>query len=136
MTNINNRKLWYIAAPYSAGTDIFLSLYRKKQQEMVIGSLAALGVFCLDPLANHYVVETLKIANGPSLPTDFAFWDGFCHRSLKACDGIVICDNIPGWESSRGVSAEINYATELGITIVYASELFDMLDDEIKLMML
>ncbi len=131
----NTRKLWYIAAPYSAGTDIFLLLYRKKQQELVIGSLAALGVFCLDPLANHYVVETLKVSNGPSLPTDFAFWDGFCHRSLKACDGIVVCDNIPGWDSSRGVAAEIKYASELGIPLIYASELINMSDDEIKEMM-
>ncbi len=130
-----NRKLWYVAAPYSAGNDIFLSLYRKKQQELVIGSLAALGVFCIDPLANHYVVETLKVSNGPSLPTDFGFWDEFCYRTITACNGIVVCDNIPGWETSRGVQAEIRRAAELDMTIVYASELYDMLDEEIKLMM-
>ena len=128
------RKLWYVAAPYSA-SDLFISLYRKKHQEVVIGSLAALGVFCMDPLANHYVVETLKVSNGPSLPTDFAFWDGFCYRAMRSCDGIVICDNIEGWDTSRGVQAEIKYATELGLTIVYASQLHDMLDDEIKLLM-
>lgn len=133
--NKQRRKLWYVAAPYSAGTDTFLSLYRKKQQELVIGSLAALGVFCLDPLANHYVVETLKVSNGPSLPTDFTFWDEFCYRELSACDGMVVCDNIPGWETSRGVQAEIKYATELGLHIVYASELIEMLDEEIKLLM-
>ena len=130
-----NRKLWYVAAPYSAGNDFFLSLYRKKQQELVIGSLAALGVFCIDPLANHYVVETLKVSNGPSLPTDFAFWDEFCYRTMTACNGIVVCDNIPGWETSRGVQAEIRRAAELDMTIVYATELYDMLDEEIKLMM-
>ena len=80
----SNRKLWYVAAPYSAGNDVFLSQYRKKQQELVIGALAALGVFCIDPLANHYVVETLKVSNGPSLPTDFAFWDSFCYPICEA----------------------------------------------------
>jgi hypothetical protein len=132
----SNRKLWYVAAPYSAGNDVFLSLYRKKQQELVIGTLAALGVFCIDPLANHYVVETLKVSNGPSLPTDFAFWDGFCYRTLAACNGMVVCDNISGWETSRGVQAEIKHAGELGMHIVYATELYEMLDEEIKLLML
>ena len=132
----SNRKLWYVAAPYSAGNDFFLSLYRKKQQELVIGSLAALGIFCIDPLANHYVVETLKVSNGPSLPTDFAFWDSFCYRTLTACNGMVVCDNISGWETSRGVQAEIKHADELGMHIVYATELYEMLDEEIKLLML
>lgn len=132
----SNRKLWYVAAPYSAGNDVFLSQYRKKQQELVIGTLAALGVFCIDPLANHYVVETLKVSNGPSLPTDFAFWDSFCYRTLTACNGVVVCDNISGWEMSRGVQAEIKHAGELGMHIVYATELYEMLDEEIKLLML
>lgn len=49
---------------------------------------------------------------------------------------MVVCDNISGWETSRGVQAEIKHAGELGMHIVYATELYEMLDEEIQLLML
>jgi hypothetical protein len=128
---MSKRKLWYVIAPYSH-EDKQISLFRKKHQELIIGFLASNGIFCLDPLANHYVVETLMINGGPSLPTDFAFWDGFCHRSLAACDGVVVCDTIEGWLDSRGVKAEINHANHKKLEFVYASDLKKMAPEEIK----
>jgi hypothetical protein len=125
-----NRKLWYVAAAYSH-PDKQISLFRKKHQELVIGHLASLGIFCLDPLANHYVVETLKINGRTPLPTEFEFWNGFCHRSMDATDGIIVCDTIDGWKESLGVTAEIKYATECEKPILYYSNLRHLSDEEL-----
>lgn len=83
------RKLWYVAGPYSHH-DKQISLIRKKYQELVIAFLANQNILCIDPLANHYVVETAKINGTASLPTDFEFWQTYCRRVMDACDGIVV----------------------------------------------
>lgn len=128
---MSKRKLWYVIAPYSH-TDKQISLFRKKHQELIIGSFASQGFFLLDPLANHYVVETLLINGGPSLPTDFAFWDGFCHRCIEACDGGIVCNTIDGWQESRGVTAEMNHINSRKQPLLYVSDLQRMTSDELK----
>lgn len=128
---MSKRKLWYVIAPYSH-TDKQISLYRKKHQELIIGKFASQGIFCLDPLANHYVVETLLINGGPSLPTDFAFWDGFCHRSIESCDGGVVCNTIDGWQESRGVLAEMKHINHRQMPLLYVSDLNNMTPEQVK----
>jgi nucleoside 2-deoxyribosyltransferase len=56
------------------------------------------------PVSNH-MDEKLR--------TSFDFWMKQDKAILKGCDALVVYA-LPGWQDSRGVSAEIKYAHELG----------------------
>ncbi len=50
------------------------------------------------------------------MPNDWEFWKSFCLSFLENSEELIVY-KMPGWESSKGLAAEIEYATEKNIKI-------------------
>lgn len=105
----------YLASPYSSDSkDIEAARYRA-----VAGYIAMqyrLGLKMYSPIVacHHLSLEH-------QLPGDAKWWEAFNHDMLKRCDALwVLC--LPGWEESRGVKKEIEYAESSGVPINYIAD--------------
>ena len=52
------------------------------------------------------------------LPTDWVFWEKYDRAILRRCEEVWVL-MLPGWESSRGVQAEIKIAREMGMPVEF-----------------
>jgi hypothetical protein len=52
------------------------------------------------------------------MPSNWDFWKKFCLSFLERCDEMIVYQ-MPGWENSRGVKEEIEFAKSKGIKITY-----------------
>lgn len=64
------------------------------------------------------IVHCHELATRHTLPTDFDFWKSYNFHMLGRADELRVL-MLDGWETSKGVSAEIMLAQELGIKTVY-----------------
>lgn len=106
------RQLVYLASPYS-DTDWQVRLNRFECACKAAAKLMSDGVFIYSPIAH-----THPIALAGSLPPDFDFWAAYDRAILQCCKRMIVL-RLPGWEQSKGVSAELVIAEELGITVEY-----------------
>lgn len=97
----------YVAAPYSniVNKPALMRSIAKFCGEYMI---AHPGEYAITGLVHHYACE-----DNPTLGTDYQFWETFCQGFIQRCDKVVVL-KIDGWETSKGVAAEIDYATHLG----------------------
>ncbi len=108
-----NTRLWYVALPYT--------------HKDVLVVQARVNAFCeLDAYLNEQGVQTISpilkqliLDRSATLPSSWEFWKTLSYRLLKSCDALLVYQ-LAGWESSTGVQAEIAYAKECGLPIVYA----------------
>lgn len=108
--------MYFISSPYSHEIPAVVEL-RMQQLNMTIAQLTERGVLCVSPLWNHYVLPYSK-----TMGSDWNFWKVYCENLISRCDGIIVLDNIEGWNQSRGVAAEIEFAIKNGINVLYYSE--------------
>jgi hypothetical protein len=106
-------KLIYLASPYSHPEDSV-----RHENYLIVTKIAAdlvsRGYVAISPITyGHMLLEHAK------MPTDWEFWENFCITLLKKCEKIIVCNNMVGWDKSRGVSAEIEFAKNNGIEIEY-----------------
>lgn len=59
-----------------------------------------------------------SIAQVAKLPTDFEYWRKYNFHMLNVCDVLVVL-MFDGWRKSVGVTSEIEYATKIGMPIIY-----------------
>ena len=104
----------FVAQPYFHLDDEVIK-ERVKIGAMYCGALLKDGQMCVSP-----VMFGKTILNHVDLPGDFSFWDKISFDLLEKSD-IVHVLTIPGWEKSRGVSAEIERAKLIGLPVVYVS---------------
>lgn len=83
--------------------------------------------FCAYLLKNRFwcyspIIHCHKLANTHSLPTDFEFWKDYAFHMLKCSSGLFVLA-IDGWKESKGVTYEIDFAKQIGISVVYWYEL-------------
>lgn len=108
-----DKKLIYIASPYTSPDE------RVRYENYLIvtkiaGDLVSRGAVAVSPITyGHILAEHTK------MPTDWDFWMDFCLVLLSKCDEILVCNTMVGWEESRGVTAEIEFAKKKGIKIKY-----------------
>jgi hypothetical protein len=50
------------------------------------------------------------------LPVEWSFWETYDKNFLHRCDGLIILQ-LEGWNKSVGVTAETQYAREIGLPI-------------------
>lgn len=110
------KKLVYIASPYSNPDD------RVRYENYLIvtkiaSDLVSKGIIAISPITYGHV-----LSEHSKMPTDWEFWENFCISLLEKCDEILICNTMSGWEESRGVRAEIEFAKKMGIKIKYLKE--------------
>ena len=106
-------KLIFVSSPYSHPDDKVREENYQKVSKYT-AELISKGHVAFSPiLYGHNAVNFV-----PDMPTDWAFWKNFCLTFLSRCDEMIVY-TMEGWDKSRGVKEEIEYANSLGIKIKY-----------------
>lgn len=108
-----NIKKIYLAGPYSHQLES-IRRWRVDQINKKAAELMMQGNLVFSPLSHsHPISEYCNVD-----PCDHDFWLRQDLWILDICDELhVLC--LPGWEDSRGIKTEIEYAKKLRIRIVY-----------------
>lgn len=103
----------YLACPYSH-SDFVVREYRVAQANKKAAELMEVGNLVFSPLSHsHPISEHCKVD-----PTDHDFWLRQDLWILDICDDMhILC--LPGWDKSKGIGIELEYAKSKGIGIVY-----------------
>ncbi len=102
----------YLASPYTHENPAV----RQTRFEQVCRATAYLmrrGHHVFSPIAHSH-----PVAEHGALPTDFGYWEAYDREMIHGCAEVWVL-RLDGWESSRGVAAEIALADELDKPIRY-----------------
>ena len=107
------KKIIYLASPYSNQDD------DKRQDNFekiskIAADLCAEGHVAFSPITYGHTLASLR----GSMPTDWTFWQNFCLTFLEKSDELHVY-KMEGWNHSRGVAEEIEFAVKNGIEIKY-----------------
>jgi len=102
----------YLAGPYS-----------HPDAEVRHARYQALTAKAAELMLENYVVFSPithghAVAMGHNLPTDFAWWELQCLGMLRHASKLVVL-TLDGWEHSKGVEVEVEFARKSGISIEY-----------------
>ena len=100
----------YLASPYSHP----LAEMRQRRFEAVCKAAAKLmgmGLHVFSPIAH-----THPIALAGDLPKDWDYWEQYDRAMLKACSKVIVLQ-LPGWQDSKGVTAEVSIALDMGLEV-------------------
>ena len=106
------QKLIYIASPYSHSESKVRDENYIKVAKFA-AELCAEGKVAISPIVYGHTLASLK-----EMRTDWEFWMDFCFSLLDRCEGLIVY-KMDGWDKSRGVTAEIEFAEKKGIEISY-----------------
>lgn|SRR5574343_820281 len=109
--NLDKDKLYYLASPYTHRNKIIMKT-RYETVNIIGGLFISAGLLVIEPIVSGHS----KIDYG--LPTNYDFWKEQCRKFVKKCDTVIVV-MMPGWESSVGVSDEIQYAKDNNIPVYY-----------------
>lgn len=108
-----NEFLWYLASPYTHDDPEILRL-RFEQVSADAADLIRAGLRIFSPIAHtHPIAEYGGIPHG-----DHTIWLPADKPIHDRCDGIIV-DMIPGWDESKGIKMELEWAAEQGKVIAY-----------------
>jgi hypothetical protein len=100
----------YLAQPYTNSPDeSYLAALR-----YVAG---ALPVVIFSPIIHYH-----EVARTSDLPVDFRFWSQINHHFLARSSALRVL-TLPGWDTSRGVRQEIEWARELNLPVTFTKEI-------------
>ena len=103
----------YLVLPYThknKEVEDFRALF----SDFVLAELSRQGHTVIAPVSMcHHAARRF------GLPTDWKFWEKVDSEILKVCDKLMVVQ-LPGWEESVGVTAEVKLAKEMEKEIVYA----------------
>jgi hypothetical protein len=106
------KKLIYIGSPYShQDPEVIEENYRRVSR--LAAKLCSQGHVAFSPITYGHVLLTFE-----KMPGDWEFWKSFCISFLEKSDELLVY-KMPGWENSRGLAAEIEFATEKNIKITW-----------------
>lgn len=106
------KSLVYLATPYSHDD----SEVMHRRFEVVNGVAARLmrdGIHIYSPISH-----THPIAVAGELPRGWDFWEKYDRAVLAACCKVIVVRQ-DGWEQSKGVTAELAIAVELGLPVEF-----------------
>lgn len=109
------KPIYYLASPYTH-TDERIKKDRAKAVTEAAVRLLKLGVFTFAPIAYNEPWERHE------LPGDWAFWCDFDKSFVERCDAGLIVLMLDGWDRFVGVTAEIEFAKELGYPVYYCTQ--------------
>lgn len=104
--------MYYLASPYS-DPDPFIREERYLRAARVLANLLEQKKWTFSPIVHCH--ELKKIVD---LPYEHEFWLEYDCHILKRCSKLLVL-RIDGWEKSRGVRMEMDFATANGIPIEY-----------------
>lgn len=105
-------KVVYVASPYNHPDDDYRYLNFLKVSKYSARMIAN-GHVVISPIAYGHPLLSYS-----EMPYDFEFWSNFCLSILNKCDELHVL-TLDGWDKSRGVLEEIEYAKKMGIEIKY-----------------
>lgn len=105
--------LCYLASPYSHA-DPLVRERRFEDACRVAGEMMKAGKCVFAPIPHSHAIE--QTFDGP--PGDHDFWLRQDFAVLRHCTELVVL-RLDGWEKSRGVAAEVEFAGRLGIPVTY-----------------
>lgn len=104
----------YLASPYShANPDVMEA--RFLAAEAVLAHLLRTSEWTYSP-----IVHCHALAKRHDLPTDHEFWGSYNLAMLHRAHNITVL-TLPGWEESRGVQQELQWARAIGLSIGFYS---------------
>ncbi len=102
----------YLASPY-AHPDPHEMEYRFHRVCEATARLLLQGEVVYSPIAhNHYLAVNFN------LPRTWDFWQNLDLRMIDRADAVWVLQ-LDGWQKSTGVNAEITYAIQRGIPVLY-----------------
>jgi hypothetical protein len=113
-------KYIYLASPYTHD-DKRVVEDRVHQVCVVAAKLMNRGIPIFSPIAH-----THPIAMAGALPTGWEFWKKYDKVMIGGAEQLWVLQ-LDGWDISVGVKAEIDIATELGLTIQYGQTANDFI---------
>lgn len=105
-------KLYYLASPYTHTDPAIKKLRAEAVTESAVDLLKH-GVFVFAPISYNEPWEKYN------LPGDWNFWSEFDKTFVSRCDGVIVL-MLDGWDKSVGVTAEIDFAKNIGLPVYYA----------------
>jgi hypothetical protein len=108
--------LVYLASPYTHQSPL-VRAQRFDAACKAAGRLMCAGACVYSPIAHGHAIET---AYEPVAGRDHDFWLRQCFAILLRSSRLVVL-TLDGWEQSRGIAAEIEYARANGIPLEFMS---------------
>lgn len=102
----------YLASPYSHPCQGIMQK-RFVRACQAAADLMEQGCIVYSPIAHGHVVAKAGV-----LPVEWPFWERQCMSFLENWATVLAVLKLPGWESSRGVAAEMQAARRLGLKII------------------
>ena len=106
------KKLIYIGSPYShQDPEVVEENYKKVS--MLAAKRCSEGEVAFSPITyGHTLLGFVP------MPNDWEFWKSFCLTFLEHADELLVY-KMEGWENSRGLAAEIEFAESREIKVTY-----------------
>ena len=104
--------LVYLASPYS-DPDPAVEAGRFRAACRRAARMTEEGLLVFSPIAHSHPICVLG-----GCAADFAAWERFDRAMLDCCQRMAVL-TLPGWEQSRGVTAEVGIAGAMGLDIEY-----------------
>ena len=111
----------YLAAPYTHD-DPQIEHERNKIIDNVTMNLITLGFVVYSPITHGCAVVRRAILDDVEMGTDWAAWKSHCLGMLSKADSVLVLA-LDGWQHSRGISEEIDFADKNGIPVTVYTEL-------------
>jgi len=102
----------YLAIPYTH-EDEKVREYRAKIADTIFAAMMLGGRLIYSPISSSH-----HIAVNYDLPNLWNYWERLDKCFIAHCKRVIVV-TLDGWKESVGVTAEIEYAKELGIPIEY-----------------
>lgn len=102
----------YLASPYTSTQSVVME-YRFQVVENYACQMIKDGLTVFSPIMHWHTAAQIY-----GLPKDFVFWRDYSLSMLSKADQVVVL-MIDGWEESKGVKAEIEYAQANNIPVRY-----------------
>ena len=107
-------RLVYLAVPYTHA-EMEVQEARFHAVNKCAADMMRRGIHVFSPISHTHPIAT---DSDFPLPADWEYWNEYDFAMLKCCSKIAILQ-LEGWEISKGVTAEIALAKQLGIPIEY-----------------
>lgn len=103
--------LWYMASPYSH-TEQAVMASRFEAAAEAAAELMRAGWILFSPITHTHPIAQYD------LPKGWEYWQKYDEVMISKCDGLIVLQ-LPGWDTSRGVQAEILIAARLGLPAIF-----------------
>lgn len=106
---------YYLASPYTlycVGEGGYGYGWRRAYLDVAdtAAALTSVGLRVYSP-----ILEAHPLADAGIQPHDNgAYWEAWCAQRMPLYGALLVADNMPGWDTSKGVAAEIDAFTAAG----------------------